>query len=217
MTEIETEVKIDREPAQTQQKTTNAFSSRTFSSQQDDLKKFDSYKPTDLSKMFNKLEEESKVKQEETDLDNFTKLEDDYFPVSVSKTVEVEEKTASLKVNLKGKLTIFLASVSLVLLSFLSIFNAVKISNLKASVKELDKEIYYNEQVNNTQIDEYNNLTADSLLESKSRSLNFEEMSSEKKHSVKIKKVKSKSANEIEDRTNWFDKVCSWVSGLFGV
>lgn len=217
MTEIETEVKIDREPAQTQQKTTNAFSSRTFSSQQEDLKKFDTYKPTDLSKMFNKLEEESKVKQEETDLDNFTKLEDDYFPVSVSKTVEVEEKTASLKVNLKGKLTIFLASVSLVLLSFLSIFNAVKISNLKASVKELDKEIYYNEQVINTQIDEYNNLTADSLLESKSRSLNFEEMSSEKKHSVKIKKVKSKSANEIEDRTNWFDKVCSWVSGLFGV
>ena len=217
MTEIETEVKIDREPAQTQQKTTNAFSSRTFSSQQEDLKKFDSYKPTDLSKMFNKLEEESKVKQEETDLDNFTKLEDDYFPVSVSKTVEVEEKTASLKVNLKGKLTIFLASVSLVLLSFLSIFNAVKISNLKASVKELDKEIYYNEQVINTQIDEYNNLTADSLLEGKSRSLNFEEMSSEKKHSVKIKKVKSKSANETENRTNWFDKVCSWVSGLFGV
>jgi len=215
MTEIETEVKIEREMERPTQKTTNAFSSRTFSPYQDDLKKFEQYKPTDLNQIYNKFEKESK-KQEENDLDNFTKLEEDSFPVAISKTVEVEEKTACLKINLKGKLIIFVASVALILFAFLAIFNAVRISNLKTSIQGLNNEIYYNEQVLNSKISEYNALTDESLLESKSQTLGFDEISSEKQHKIKIKRVKSKSSDETLEGENWFDKICAWVSNLFG-
>ena len=217
MTEIETEVKIEREQKLNEQRTANAFSSRSFSPAQSDLKKFDTYKPTDLTKIFNELENKNAQKEnEETDLDNFVKLEGDAAPVVFSKSVETDEPRASLKINLKGKLTIFVASVAMVLLVFLAIFNAFRISALKSSISELDKEIYYNEQVINAKINEYNILTADSLLEGKAQSLNFDEIAESNQHSVKIKKVKSSSAEEEESKTNWFDKVCSWLSSFFG-
>ena len=215
MTEIETEVKVEREIKKPEQKTTNAFSSRTFSSRGSDLNKFEEYKPVDLNAIYSKLEKEAK-RQEENDLDAFTRLEDDQAPYTLSKTVDVQEKAAGVKINLKGKLTIFLASVSFALLSFLAIFNAVKIADLKKSISALDNEIYYNEQVINSKIGEYNALTDDSLLESKAQGQGFEEIKTENRHSVKIKKVKSNSSENEMQGENWFDKICAWVSGLFG-
>lgn len=216
MTEIETEVKTERESQRPEQKTTNAFSSRTFSSTESDLNKFEQYKPVDLKGIYNKLEREAK-QQEESDLDKFTKIEDDQAPFSVSKTVNVEEKVASVKVNLKGKLTIFVAGVALSLITFLSIFNAVKISKLKTQVSSLNSEIYYNEQVIESKVSTYNALTDESLLRSKAENLGFDKISQQNSHKVKIKRVKSNSSDKKLKGENWFDKVCSWISGLFGV
>ena len=113
-------------------------------------------------------------------------------------------------------MTRFFTRCILVLIAFLAIFNAVRISSLKASIQNLDSEIYYNEQVINSKISEYNALTDESLLQSKSQSLGFDEIASENNHSVKIRKVKSNLSDNASQGENWFDRVCSFIAGLFG-
>lgn len=224
MTELETEVKIERDISSRERRSdANVFSARTFSnSTSDDLKKFDTYKPVDLNALFQKLEKDSQKAnktQEEidnTDLDNFTKLESDVFPVVMSKTVAIDEPKLSLKINLKGKLIIFVASVALVLLTFFAIFNAVTIHKLNASISATNEEIFITEQVLNEKIKTYNALTDEATLQGKADQLGFDEIQSENSHVLSVKKVNTNSSEDAKNQDNWFDNLCDWVANLFG-
>ena len=224
MTELETEVKIERDIARAERRgDANVFSARTFSnSTTDDLKKFETYKPVDLNALFEKLEKDSQkasAKQEQidnTDLDNFTKLETDAFPVVMSKTVEIDEPKMSFKINLKGKLIIFVASVALVLLTFFAIFNAVTIHKLNASISAMNEEIIVTEKVLNEKIKTYNALTDEGTLNGKAQDFGFSEIDGENVHKLSVKKVNSTTSEHAENQDNWFDNFCDWVANLFG-
>ena len=219
MVDIEKEVEIDSSRIITrprQEAPRQAFSRDTLQSTDTELKQFNTYKPVDLNQIFSKLNSETEVQKkpevkESVEFETIQKFNKAKFPVIYNEEVSTE-KQAALKINLRGKLVIMVASVMLVLLAFLAIYNAVAMGRVNASIQAIDAQIVTQTEVLNAKKDAYILVTDEAVLASRAENAGFAEIPDENKYTLSIAEQSNASSTV---RTNWFDKVCEFFAQLF--
>lgn len=114
-----------------------------------------------------------------------------------------------IKLNARGKILACAYSVIVCLLIAFCVYNAVAISNVKNALQSA--EVEYAQTLNEV-----------SLLQS-----NYDELSSMSKidqstytpvgegNTVKVEIAKRPAFVHVEESTNWFDKICNFLSNLF--
>lgn len=222
MTEIETEVKIEngKNFSKDSNFTKDIFSAKTFGSNTE-LKQFESYKPLDLNAIYNNLSktEQEKPKKEynfedDVDFNRLKKLENKNAPAMYSETVIEPKQRATIKINLRGKLVIMVASVTFILFAFLAIFNAITITNLNKNITKLNAEIIAEQRVLNEMQQTYNLLTDEERLKLKATDKGFVDYDSSQIFEFNVsEQISTSSAGKT---SNWFNEFCNWISALFG-
>jgi len=220
---------------------TGDTSAKSISSQ---LKDFDNkYKPTDLTQMFSETitkTETEKVANEakqafQTAPKTITPARDPYAAgddefINVTKlgsmpqeaTYEVPVETSEfnknkfgIKLNLKGKLVIMVASVVFLCLLFLTIFNACVIGNLKSDISDINANITTESELLNWINKEYNNVTDENNLLDRVEDAGFSEIPPE--NIIEYELIEETATQAAKTSTNWFDAFCNFMARLFGV
>lgn len=134
-----------------------------------------------------------------------------FMPTIERKAQEKEIQDVKLKLNARGKIIVAVFSIISVLLLSFCIYNAVLIGNLNATLKEqqVKAELVTRDVYNAT--NEYNNITStDNILASLPAGY--------VDGSNKVMEVNLTERPQIvsaEPSSNWFDKLCKFLSNLF--
>ena len=114
-----------------------------------------------------------------------------------------------IKLNARGRIFACMYSVVAVLLVAFCIYNTVAISNIKNTLSQ--KEIEYSQQLNDV-----------NLLQKDYEEVSFTSGASQSNYvavnegnTVKVKMEKRPRFASVDETTNWFDKVCNFISNLF--
>lgn len=128
--------------------------------------------------------------------------------IETPKRTRVRQK-AKLKLNARGKIFACMYSIVACLLVAFCIYNAVSISNIKNTLAL--KESEYAQSVSEVSVlqSNYDNLNSGSGLDQSVYNPISES------NSIKFEIDKRPAFVEIEESTNWFDKVCKFLSRLF--
>lgn len=132
-------------------------------------------------------------------------------------TIEPKYKPATksnadvkIRLNARGKIIVSVFSVVAVLLMAFSIYNAVIIGRLNASLTSKQTELKKLEyQVDDAEIAYNSIISEDNILASLPNSY------TEAGESVVIELGERPIINQAPEETNWFDKVCKFFSDLF--
>ena len=141
-----------------------------------------------------------------TFMPNVERREDITFEKASSKRIVQKTK---LKLNIRGKILVCAYSIIACLLVAFCIYNAVSISNIKSSLVSYKQE--YSQTVDEVSMLQrnYDGLNSTTHV-SQSNFVPVDEA-----NTVKVQFDKRPTFVEIDDSTNWFDKVCSFLSKLF--
>lgn len=139
------------------------------------------------------------------------KIQDLDFTKTEEKAENEEEikiyKKSNKKVNFKSRLRIMVFGVCAVLACFMgwSIYNAVEIEILKAELETANKTYAVNivNYINN--ISKADDLTSDSLI-------NLNDLADA---GLPVIPGELENPTAYSVRSNWFDRFCNWLSGLF--
>lgn len=135
-----------------------------------------------------------------------------FMPLVESRTkAEVQGQTnIKFKLNSRGKIFVSVFSIVACLLVAFSIYNAVVISRLNASLKQKEMDLVKLEQTVGESADIYNEVTSvNNVL------TNLPGSYKEAGESVVINLKERPVIVEPPTETNWFDKICEFMSGLF--
>jgi len=189
--------------------------------------KFDSnYSAVSLQEIFDKyslhanstVEEIEQDKQSERDYttlmqvnQNLPEQEENFKNVQAQENVFIKNKNVQHALNFRGRLLIAVYSLVMILLGALLINNAVVIDSVSADIQSLSSSITQ-EEITISDIkrvyDTLNN--ADNLTERA-----YHADMSPVENSVLINLLPVASNTDIQIKTNWFDAVCNYISGLF--
>lgn len=123
-------------------------------------------------------------------------------------TKKVVQKT-KVRLNVRGRILISAYTVIACLLVAFCIYNAVSISNVKNTLVDYKQE--YTQSVNEVSLlqKNYDGLnTSNNVNQSTFVPVN-------ESNTVKVQLDKRPTFVEIDDSTNWFDKICNFFSNLF--
>ena len=114
-----------------------------------------------------------------------------------------------IKLNARGKIFACMYSIVAVLLVAFCIYNAVAISNIKNTLSQ--KEVEYAQELSDVNLlqKDYEEI---SFTQSTNQS-NF--VAVNESNTVKVKMEKRPKFASIDETTNWFDRVCEFISNLF--
>ena len=141
----------------------------------------------------------------------------DVLPVSKSKTVAKTEVEVSkdIKLSLRGKILATVASMITVLLLTLVIYNAVVLGAKRAEINDLNAQL----SANLAEISQLETELVNAKSEEEIAKLLKDSGSTLRKatNADKVKvSIESFEVSEYEVPTNWFDKICEFLSNLFG-
>lgn len=159
-----------------------------------ELKEFEnSYKTQDFSQL----------------LDN-ARIDSQTIELNLADRQEAKAKTRThLNISLRMKLIIAVYATIVVLLGALLIYNAVSIGNYRESIAQKSALLEV-EQAKLDSLEEIlanvNGVTPEDIGMSKIDSNNI----------TKLKKLEKLSKVDYVTETNWFDKVCEFISAIFG-
>lgn len=218
---------------------TGDTSAKSISSQ---LKDFDNkYKPTDLTAMFSDTLTKTETKRAESEVketfstapkqapvrDPYATPDEEFvnitrmggmpseatYEVPVD-TTEFNKNKFGIKLNLKGKLVIMVASVVFMCLLFLTIFNACVIGNLKTDIADINSNITTESELLNWINKEYNNVTDEDKLLDRVEQAGFGEIPPE--NIIEFELIEETAKQAAQSSTNWFDAFCNFMAKLFG-
>ncbi len=220
---------------------TGDTSAKTISSQ---LKDFDNkYKPTDLTAMFSDSITKTETKKAENEVketfstepkvapkvtrDPYAAGDDEFINVTrlgampreatyevPVETTEFNQNKFGIKLNLKGKLVVMVASVVFLCLLFLTIFNACVIGNLKSDISDINANITTESELLNWIDKEYNNITDEDKLLDRVEDAGFKEIPPE--NIIEFELIEETAKQAAKTSTNWFDAFCNFMARLFG-
>ncbi len=177
----------------------NNKSVQTGSDVQKQLNKFDtSYTSKKLNDLYNEF-------------DSITFNND----VTTSTVVQSDVKT-SQKTNFKVAVYLTTAIITTLLLAFLAIYNIFVINGLSDNIKLLQENVLVAESEFNVINDQLNLLTEEELMQLISTNLsgNYQNISANGVGDVALLEVSNTQNYAVS--TNWFDKLCTFLSNLFG-
>lgn len=151
----------------------------------------------------NQKEEEIEVEKETQSL-NFLKTEEE---TQINEETNVSKRVKP-KTGLKARLKVITFGFFAVLTCFIGwvIYNAVEIETLRAQMEAANKTYSVNivNYINN--ISKADDLTSDSLF-------NLQQLS--EAGIVPLEPSELKNNVEYSVKSNWFDRLCNWLSGIF--
>ena len=178
-----------------------------FGSNKKEKRKYESF---EIVKTFTPKE---KVKKN----DEFDKI------LEVSNDGEVQEEVITLSQNTKnvkpsvklrpqGKLILCLISIIFILISSVCIYNAVKINSLNNDINNLSNQITIQDLNIDKAIKNVDKLSVDATSTEQAERLDMQKAASVTNVEL-YEKMEKLEAKEI---TNWFDRVCNFISKIFG-
>ena len=182
---------------------------------------FVNYKFNNLNKVYKKYDvvktyvPKKQTKQKNsTEFDSFVKEQNSYVPER--ETFVIERQKEKPKLTLKPKAKAWLVSIMMIimLLTGLSIYNAIHINNMNSQITETQTSINnVNEDIKQV-VKNIHELTDDTEVKIVAEEMGLREISEENKVTVVLEEK-----NEIvdyESQTNFFDKICNFFRNLFG-
>ena len=133
---------------------------------------------------------------------------------SVSVQSATKKQNVKLQLRLKGKIILIVISLIIILLSSLSIYNAVKINQLNNEIATTNQQITIEDANLKKAIKEFGNLTNEEKIQEQSGSLNMSE--TRESDIVEIELYDRNPVSKPKAKTNWFDKFCGFLSKIFG-
>lgn len=143
--------------------------------------------------------------------------------LEVSNGQSVDEETVSikssqkkqnvkLKVRPQGKLILAVISVIIILLSSLTIYNAVNINRISNNIESLNNQITVQDLNIDKAIKNLKTLNEDAKSSEQALNLDLEKA----EEVMEVTLYERNSEKEVEAISNWFDKLCNFISKIFG-
>ncbi len=155
----------------------------------------------------NNLQEESEYTIVKTFMPNVEKTID-YQPPVIEKVSKETTTRSVVKLNARGKIFACMYGMVATLLVAFCIYNAVSLSNLNKSLDAKKTELgLMNNTINELNVEYSNNTTANKLPDG------YTLVSED--NTVKTAVATRPNYVNIEESTNWFDKICNFLSNLF--
>lgn len=131
---------------------------------------------------------------------------------ALSVSTSSSKQKVEYKVRPQGKLILIVISVIIILLSSLTIYNAVSINNLNKSIDSLNNEITIQDlkidkAVKNLQLLNEEAISNEQILE-----LELEKAT----NTTEVELYTRQSKPNAEKISNWFDSICNFISKIFG-
>lgn len=123
------------------------------------------------------------------------------------------QKQIKRSLSFKTKVYLISACVIISLLVFLAIFNIFVIKNMNSSIQLVEGNVLEQEQKLSDVIKDYNKLNNVSKWEEELKENGYDV---DKAVQVKLNLIIPTNSGDVSFDTNWFDKVCDFVSHLFG-
>lgn len=133
---------------------------------------------------------------------------------SVSMQSATKKQHVKFQLRLKGKIILIAISIIIILLSSLSIFNAVKINDLNNQIVDTNQQITIEDANLKKAIKDFGKLTSEEKIQEQSGSLNMSEV--QESDIVEIDLYDKNPVSKPKARSNWFDKLCGFLSNIFG-
>lgn len=133
---------------------------------------------------------------------------------SVSMQSATKKQHVKLQLRLKGKIILIAISIVIILLSSLSIFNAVKINELNNKITETNQQITIEDANLKKAIKEFGQLTSEEKIQEQSGSLDMSKI--QESDIVEVELYDRQPVSKPKGKTNWFDKLCGFLSNIFG-
>ena len=135
---------------------------------------------------------------------------------TTEETISVKNKQTNQKVQVKmrpqGKLILAVISIIIILLSSLCIYNAVNINNLNRDINNLNNEITVQDFNVDKAIKNLQNLTDDAKSDEQALKLELEKATDTHEVTLYIRQESS----SVKEVSNWFDKLCNFLSKILG-
>ena len=128
-------------------------------------------------------------------------------------TLTKRNAESAVKVSARAKLYLVSGVVVAALLLFLMIYNFFVISKVTSSIDILQDDITYQEYQLADKNRQFDSLTDDAVLKDYLTDLGYVEVSSE--NVVAMSSISTDYAPLVGE-SNWFDKLCEFISSIFG-
>lgn len=222
-TDITTETENIVENEQTEQEVQESFEiSEEVKEQSKKFFQFGS-KPKKEKRKFESFEivqtyvpKQKQNKKTDSSFKNIVDVSNNFEAVEESVSVQsaTKKQNVKLQLRLKGKIILIAISIIIILLSSLSIFNAVKINDLNNQIVDTNQQITIEDANLKKAIKEFGELTSEEKIQEQSGSLNMSEV--QESDIVEIELYDKQPVNKPEAKSNWFDKICGFLSNIFG-
>ena len=131
---------------------------------------------------------------------------------TISVSSSTKKQQIKLKVRPQGKLLLIVISVIIILLSSLTIYNGVKISKLNRGIDNLNNQITVEDLKIDKAIKNLEKLNEDAKSDDQKIKLELDKATDIQEVTLYERKTK----NEVKSVSNWFDKLCNFISKMFG-
>lgn len=158
----------------------------------------------------------TKKPKEDNSFNNIVDVSNNFEAVeeSVSTTSDVKKTNVKVQMRTKGKIILIAISFLIIILTGFSIFNAIKINNLNSSINNLNNQITIEDANLKKAIKELGALTSEEKIKEESGNLNLSEIEDSKILDVEL--YERKPIQKIGEKSNWFSKLCDFLSNIFG-
>lgn len=131
---------------------------------------------------------------------------------TISVSSNTKKQQVKLKVRPQGKLLLIVISVIIILLSSLTIYNGVKISKLNRGIDNLNNQITIEDFKIDKAIKNLEKLNEDAKSDDQKIKLELDKATDIQEVTLYERNTK----NEVKSVSNWFDKLCNFISKIFG-
>lgn len=131
---------------------------------------------------------------------------------TISVSSSTKKQQVKLKVRPQGKLLLIVISVIIILLSSLTIYNGVKISKLNRGIDNLNNQITVEDLKIDKAIKNLEKLNEDAKSDDQKIKLELDKATDIQEVTLYERRTK----NEVKSVSNWFDKLCNFISKMFG-
>ena len=132
--------------------------------------------------------------------------------VKKERTFESVEPQSKVKIRARAKIAIAVYSIILLSLISFAIYNAVAINNMQAEVAAKNQLYITQSVVINDLLNTYNELGSEDRILNETQGEFFEPTEND---IVRVSKSSMETRQEVEVESNWFEELCSFLSGLF--
>jgi len=132
--------------------------------------------------------------------------------IKKQKTVESIEPQSKVKIRARAKIAIAVYSIILLSLISFAIYNAVAINNMQAEVAAKNQLYISQSVVINDLLNTYNELGSEDRIINETQGEFFEPTEND---IVRVSKSSMETRQDVEVESNWFEELCSFLSGLF--